>query len=346
MKRQIGANFRFLLFFLLLLASPSIPAVTVAQIEVASESGPIAPITEKAGLTQDIWDVAPPFEIPAAPDGMHWEDITTEYRIKITFSSAAEAEKAAALGIAGASPEVKEYVVHKKLLQKLQEAGIAYEILGGVSRFVLKIDPERPRSGDEQSSLRLKEDASPLVDACTAICGDECDFPYSVEDGDFFWIGLRNSDCAPDGMTVSNIQYMLTIDDRGDPADFYCGDYEIYLSSEESGGPVPYYLVYDNLGGSADEGFDDDAEDDSDIFLYLRSTSAFNGQDPNQGFYVYISDTILGDEGKGPLIFIIALVVFSHPCPSAPAIPSWSSHRSSTVERWIPPRSGWTSTRL
>ncbi|MBA7657841.1 hypothetical protein ES703_65784 [subsurface metagenome] len=124
--------------------------------------------------------------------------------------------------------------------------------------------------------------------------------PWAIPDNGFNSTWFLNNSFAPSGATVTNVEYRLRIDDTGDPNTFWCEDYEIYISSSTST-PPPFPkddLVYDNLGGRTDGGLDDDAEDDSDIYLNWRSTSHFNGEDPNQYWGVYIIDNWTPDSGQ------------------------------------------------
>jgi hypothetical protein len=120
---------------------------------------------------------------------------------------------------------------------------------------------------------------------------------YVINDLYYLWVQLWNSSGAPAGAWVTNVEYRLRIDDNGDPSTFYCGDYAIYLSSEANGAPNKYLLVYNHLGTRTDGGYDDDTEDDSDIYINWRSTSAFNGENPNQKWCVWVEDTLSGDSG-------------------------------------------------
>ena len=104
---------------------------------------------------------------------------------------------------------------------------------------------------------------------------------------------------APEGATTISMEYRLLInDDPATPGGITCSDYEIYLSSDTHGGAVPHLLVYDNLGGATDGGFDDDAADDADIYLNYRATDDFDGEDPNQAWHVLVVDTSAGSTGK------------------------------------------------
>ena len=102
------------------------------------------------------------------------------------------------------------------------------------------------------------------------------------------------SQTAPAGAQVTNLEYRTRIDDEGDGY-FYCGDYEIWLFS----GDVAWETrVYDNRGGSTDGGYDDDPENDADIYLNWRSTHHFDGQDPNQWWGIMCYDNQSDDDGR------------------------------------------------
>lgn len=109
---------------------------------------------------------------------------------------------------------------------------------------------------------------------------------------------VMGSATAPLGALTINLEYRLLINNDPAPGDIRCSDYEIYLSSDTQGGAVPFLLVYDNLGGATDGGFDDDTADDADIYLNYRPTSAFDGEDPNQSWHVIVRDTVAGSTGK------------------------------------------------
>ncbi len=162
---------------------------------------------------------------------------------------------------------------------------------------------------------------------------------YSIPDLGYRWVLIWTTSSLPPDAQVTNLKYRLRIDDTGDPNTFYCGDYEIYLSSEAHGAPNKHLLVYDNLGGRTDGGYDDDTEDDSDIYLNWRSTSYFNGEDPAQEWGVWVEDTWLGDYG------ILNYIEF-HIYWETPGMPDltcpWISWQANEVNEgnpfWIRPR--------
>lgn len=125
------------------------------------------------------------------------------------------------------------------------------------------------------------------------------DTPLFIPDDGWAYTYYLDNSFAPTGAVVTKVEYQVRIDDTGDPNTFWCGDYEIYISSSTAPLASPDdELVYDNLGGWTDGGFDDDTDDDTDIWLNWRSTDYFNGESPNQYWGVYIIDTIPDDSGE------------------------------------------------
>jgi C1A family cysteine protease len=159
---------------------------------------------------------------------------------------------------------------------------------------------EKPMRQQGVSRIRFERTESTL-DASGVVELGSGTLNVQIPDLDNYWISMWTTETLPTGAEVTDLQYRVRIDDinssTGEDGTFYCGDYEIYLSSEAHGAPNKYLLVYNNLGDRTDNGYDDDADDDSDIYLNMRSTSAFNGEDPAQRFCMWIEDTQSGDYG-------------------------------------------------
>jgi len=146
--------------------------------------------------------------------------------------------------------------------------------------------------------------------------------------------GDETSESIPADAYVTNVEYRLKIDDCGDPNLFYCGDYEIYLSSGPSHGGGER-LVYNNLGGRTDGGHDSDPEDDSDIYLNWVSYSGFNMEDPGQKWWVVIKDTRSPNFGEVEYIYL--RVSWEAPCSITVTNPNggetWEAGSTHTI-RW------------
>jgi hypothetical protein len=116
----------------------------------------------------------------------------------------------------------------------------------------------------------------------------------------------------PPFATVTNVELNIRIDDNDNELDFFPKDYEIYIGSETN-----EVCIYDNLGSTysnVDEGHDDDAENDSDIWLAYRSSSAFDGQDALQYYTVRVSDNHANGEGK--VVYVNLRVTWEAPSPN------------------------------
>ncbi len=137
----------------------------------------------------------------------------------------------------------------------------------------------------------------------------------AIPDGGYYWIGMATSDVLPSNAVVTDLEYRLRIEGvGGDTLNFYCGDYELYLSTTAHGGASRYLNIYNHLGGRTDGGYDDDTTDDYDIYLNWRSTSAFNGEDASQYFYLWVDDSWTGDVGQ--LNYIQFYVYWETPEPN------------------------------
>jgi len=148
------------------------------------------------------------------------------------------------------------------------------------------------------------ESPSPALGKTFAAMGtvsDSCYFydsgDYHISDGGFSARYFNENGCAPAGAVVTKVEYRLRVAPSGAASDFYCGDYKIYLSSSSSTSVLADHLVYDRQGARTDSGSDDDAEDDSDIYLNWRSTDYFNGESANQYWGFRVEDVFTGDTG-------------------------------------------------
>jgi subtilisin-like proprotein convertase family protein len=158
------------------------------------------------------------------------------------------------------------------------EIGDGSETISGKLSFKIPLDGGFPQGALATNPLYLNSGIlnQPIVDLGTVT------------------VALSYGGYIPAGAAVTGLEYRMQIEHPGDPADFFAGDYEIYLFS---GGGAREHLVYDNLGGHTDGGFDDDPEDDSDIYLNWRVTNYFNGESLDQEWGVWIDDIYAGDYG-------------------------------------------------
>jgi len=191
--------------------------------------------------------------------------------------------------------------------------------LTGVTKIALYLDKQPPLSrgvAADGEAIPDEEMPSPVMDDAYRVLAN----PYLISSGSvnspipdqgWHWRRVRDSTQAPAGAVVTNLEYRLRITHHGDPSTFYCGDYEIHLFT---GSAARELMVYDNLGGRTDGDFDDDTEDDADIYLNWRPTSFFNGDDARDWFGVSIDDVYASDSGL--LNYIEFYVHWSIPLPN------------------------------
>ncbi len=219
---------------------------------------------------------------------------TDRFRIRLRLSDAAAKELAANAGVVDPQEGEREYEVSGETLEGLKATGLRSVLLGGVTvyRFApaFATDAKATGSGAVPPSILATPGSFYLSSGTVNDAIPDQGWAWR-------WVQVGGGAAAPPGSVTTNLQYRLRIHNDSSPSSIYCGDYQVYLSSTARGGAVPHWLVYDHLGGRTDGGFDDDAEDDADIYLNLRGTSHFNGENPNQAWFVYVKDTLAGDTG-------------------------------------------------
>lgn len=217
---------------------------------------------------------------------------TARLRILVELRSGQEVFRARRLGLPAIGRGSHQYTVSPQELQSLREAGLRARVVGGTTTF-LTVLSETPEQLHALSAEAGEPDSATAGDTGTiSLSSGTIDLPIDDDSGSGQAYSLRNQ-VAPSGAQVTDLRYRLRIADEGDGA-FYCGDYEIWLFS---GDAAWEHNVYDNLGGYTDGGYDDDTDDDQDIYLNWRSTSFFDGEDPNQWWGVLVLDNWAGDDG-------------------------------------------------
>ncbi len=219
---------------------------------------------------------------------------STSYRILLDLPDDESVLAAYGAGLETASRSRQEYLVADWILEQLLDRAFDVELLGGVTThtFVRPNLGELARPGTDGFPAIVTRGTSNFT-----IGSGTVNDPIPDQGFTWRWVRVGGGSTAPTGSTTTNLEYRLRIHKDSDPGSIYCGDFEIYLSSSARGGAVAEHLVYNNLGARTDGGFDDDAADDADIYINFRDSSYFNGEDPNQQWYVYIRDTLAQDTG-------------------------------------------------
>jgi subtilisin-like proprotein convertase family protein len=129
--------------------------------------------------------------------------------------------------------------------------------------------------------------------ASDALCGQlsgNNDIAVTIPDADptGTWSEVYLSG-APDGSIITSVEYELMI------ADVAVSDIELALESPYGSHKV---IWPQGTGNATDAGFDDDADDDNDIYLNWRvEGSFFDGEDPNGWWYLNAWDLVEVNEG-------------------------------------------------
>jgi hypothetical protein len=198
------------------------------------------------------------------------------------------------------------------------EGGNLRTSMTGVSKLTLYLDKQPPST--QSSEREAKEDSaekSPTGSDSQRAFTNPCyvgsgQINNPIPDQGWLWQRVIDTlGQAPAGAVVTNLEYRTYIGPQDDPSNFYCGDYEIHLFT---GTAERELMIYDNLGGRTDGGYDDDAADDGDIYLNHRNTHYFDGDDALDFFGIWIDDVYSADYGQ--LNYIEFWVYWEAPLPN------------------------------
>ena len=99
-----------------------------------------------------------------------------------------------------------------------------------------------------------------------------------------------NITSAPTGALVDYVEYRVRV------LHTWPSDLRLYIRNSQN---VAEEIIWDFLGGSDDGGYDDDVENDDDIYLNHRViNSTFDGEPVNQEWYLDAYDCVAGDTGS------------------------------------------------
>jgi len=136
--------------------------------------------------------------------------------------------------------------------------------------------------GDEDSESPLVEEyqyAANINDYYIPDYDGSCGWNYS-------WVEITD---APPGAVVSRVEYSARV------VHTYPGDLVIYIYNDQA---TYDWVVWNRLGGDDDGGYDDDLENDDDVYLNVRPIdAAFDGNDVNQFWYFLAYDCATADTG-------------------------------------------------
>ena len=154
-----------------------------------------------------------------------------------------------------------EFIIEEDGLNVLKRNKILYVVIG--VEFIGEIINDNNEEKLENPMYIPLEDPNIYGSNTTDI-----DIPDKITD-----VGVAFSPITMSGATgpVTKVEYFVYVYHT------YPSDLKIYLwnSSHEK-------IIWDRLGNTTDGGYDDDPEYDDDIYLNFRSTTFFNGDNPNR----------------------------------------------------------------
>ena len=112
-----------------------------------------------------------------------------------------------------------------------------------------------------------------------------------IPDADIFFGALSGIyiSGAPGGSVVTSVEYRVRV------VNVWVSDIKMMIESPDGSQEL---IWPQGTGGSTDQGYDDDAADDNDIYLNWRvAGSSFDGESPNGWWYLHAWDMVPGDEG-------------------------------------------------
>lgn len=263
--------------------------IASACLSVAASETAAARNAEEARVlerTADAGTAPPPRERQQGLD-----PVSTRYRVSLEIASGRQLYEARRLGIDVVQPGSHQVEMSGSELLALRERGFRFHVIGGTTQFTLASEFSRDPLYVPMTNVGESNETN--ATGTIELFSGQIDVLVEDNTGNAQGYQLRDPS-APAGAQVTDVRYRTRLSNDGDSS-FWCGDYEIWLFS---GSPNFDLRVYDNLGGSTDGNYDDDVENDADIYLNWRSTSAFDGEDPNQWWGILAEDNLAGDDGK------------------------------------------------
>lgn len=127
----------------------------------------------------------------------------------------------------------------------------------------------------------------------------------AIPDQGFVWYDLPNPTGVPPGATVVEVQYRVRV------VHTWLSDLRLEIFSAEDN----FVVIWDHDGRQTDNGDDDDAADDGDIYLNWRTTHAFDGElvmGSSLPWTFLAQDTVPADSGY--IDYVQFWIFYDSPC--------------------------------
>jgi len=226
-----------------------------------------------------------PSEVPTP----HPDAEKVVYIAEVTIESDEDLAKLQQLGHSCPEAEPCEVEATEPQLSLMQEAGLAVDVVGIVAEW------------SEEVGLALASRFGAKYTDYNIMQGSASASTISITG-------------APAGSKVGRVKYTCRVAASGlsgGPS-----DYRLNIRPGLSG---PGFDVWYRQGGATDGGFDDDAANDRDIYLYRRNIySALDGHAVNQTWTFTAQDFVVSLGGSGKIDYWKIWVYY---CPSVPATP-------------------------
>jgi hypothetical protein len=227
---------------------------------------------------QDIPEDQVTFRVPQADEALpaRFNEPTQTFpvsRVQIEVNSAEQLKTLGELGFACSQLGACEVEIDQAALSTLKLYGFDYDILRqGVA---VQIDPGVNAPDVLVNQYGGNDTDYAIPDSTSTACG----FEYSTV----------NITAAPAGALVDYVEYRARV------VHTWPSDLQLRITSQQN----ITEIIWDFLGGSDDGGYDDDVENDDDIYLNHRLiNTTFDDQPVNQYWYLDAYDCVAGDTGN------------------------------------------------
>ncbi len=212
-----------------------------------------------------------------------------EYEVRVELRNRKAVAFAEYLGLEKPAIGRRTYRVLPEVYFELNFAGIDCRLVGGVSELLIG-----PGNVSGPPTAKHRSEMNPAPQETFLDSGDVFfDIPDGT--GEIGYYSMTSAG-APAWATVTGVEFSTLIEGYGEWT-FSCYDFQLALFHETPGEDYIFWLHFGDLFDGSDDGWDDDPENDWDIYIEDWYTNSFNGQNPNGDWGLSCFDTVAGDAG-------------------------------------------------